>query len=662
MAAAETARLVAELSLKDKMTPALKKAGSSLSSFDKATSNTQKSLSKFGSNIGKGIAIGAGAIAAGGVIVVKAAADYEQAFAGVRKTVDATEPQLQKLSDGFRQMAKEIPISASELAALGEAGGALGIAATDLEEFVRVTALLGQTTNITAEDAATSLGVLSNVLHLTSDEYSKFASALVALGNAGASTEADIISIAERAGAAGELIGVSTEGVLAFSSSIASLGIEAEAGGTALQRLFIKSAEAVAEGGKGLKTYAKVAGKSAKDFKKAFEKDAGGALQDFLAGLGKLTQGEQIAVLKDLGLSGANLTRVLLGLGNNAELLGSQIDVANTAFEENTALTKEAAERNKTFSSQMQITKNVLNDIAITIGSKLLPKLVPLLQQFNKFVSENQGQIEKFGDDLATAFSDIATAVGKTDWTPFIDGLRLSAELAKGAFNAFNALPDDFKKLILVGAGVNKITGGLLTSHRQGRPEDRLRAVRRQGLIPGQPAMGPVGGRRGRCRPRRRQGWWRRHPRDAGTGDLAGFDRRTRSRDRAGAVRTAGPEAPDGGRGALPRHECQGRADRPDPQQHQGADGAGERWRHVCGQAARRAEGASCDLAGQHHGRFRRALAGGAGSEAHPGGGSHRSPQLERPRCGDRCHESGQRLRHPRRGQHQGRPALDDHR
>ena len=465
MPSAETARLVAELTLKDKMSAGLKTADKNLRSFDKSTANTQKSLSKFGSNVGKAFAIGGAAIVAGGVLSINAAADFESAFAGVRKTVEATPEELDKLALSFRGLATEIPISAVELASLGEAAGALGIEGTDnIKEFVRVTALLGETTDVSAEDAATSLGVLSNVLGLTADDYSKFASTLVELGNAGASTESAILEIATRAGAAGELIGLSTEQVLGFSSAVASLGIEPEAAGTALQRTFIELAESVAEGGDELKTFAKIAGKSTQTFKENFEKDAGAALRDFLEGLGKLDQGAQIEALKELGLDGANLTRVLLGLGNNAGLVADQLGVAEKAFDSNTALTKEAGERFKTFDSQVTLAKNTLNEVAIVIGSKLLPKLTPLIQRFSAFIKDNQGNIEKFGTDLATAFEQVADAVGKTDWTPFIDGLRMSAELAKGAFNAFRSLPKEFQALILVGAGVNKITGGLLTS------------------------------------------------------------------------------------------------------------------------------------------------------------------------------------------------------
>jgi TP901 family phage tail tape measure protein len=464
VAFADTQKLVVELDLKGNLNAKLGEAARALKGFDAATSNTQRSLGKFSHNIQRGLVIGVAAAGTALLGVVKAASDYESAFAGVRKTVSATEPQLKALSAGFRQLSKEIPISASELARLGEAGGALGVPTAQLKEFVRVTALLGVTTNLSADQAADSLGVLSNVLHLTGADYSKFASSLVALGNAGASTESDIIAISERIGAAGHLIGVSTQDVLGFSSAVASLGIESEAGGTALQKFFIDSAKMVAGGGKDLREFAKIAGVSAKTFQKAFADDASGALQTFLKGLGKLPQARQLQVLEDLGFNDARITRTLLGLANNTKLVSDQMGVANRAFAENTALTKEAEQRFNTFDSQLTITKNVLTDMAITIGSKLLPKITPLLKRLNEFVGTHQGDISAFGDKLATGFQQAADALAEIDFKPIIDGLRLSAQVAGKVVDIFRALPAPLQAALIGGFALNKITGGLPTA------------------------------------------------------------------------------------------------------------------------------------------------------------------------------------------------------
>ena len=535
MAFADTAQLTVQLDLKGNLKAGLRDASRAISGFDKATSNTQRSLSKFGSNIQRGVAVGLAATTAGFVGVVKAAADYESAFAGVRKTVEATEPQLQKLSDSFRRMSKEIPISAAELARLGEAGGALGISTANLEEFVRVTALLGETTDLTADQAATSLGTLSNVLKLTSADYSKFASALVALGNAGASTESQIIGITERSGAAAELVGFATEQTLAWGSAVASLGIEVEAGGSSLQTFYLGALRTVSSGDalsaaakaggvsvkeltaaidkggaaldriakktgfdpkelkkfatttEGLALMAEVAGTTGEAFKQAFEKDASGALTTFLQGLSKLKQGDQLSVLKELGFNDIRITRTLLGLAGNTKLLTDATALSNEEFRKNTALTKEAEERFNTFDSQLQKTKNHLTDIGITIGSKLLPKITPLLKRLNDFVGANQDKIAEFGDKLASGFETFADALGKVNWQPFIDGLKLTSQIAKTAIDLFMALPAEVKAVAIGAFAVNKVTGGLPTAIAKDAGSLLLQRFAERGSSPANP-------------------------------------------------------------------------------------------------------------------------------------------------------------------------------
>ena len=349
---------------------------------------------------------------------IHAAMEWESAFAGVRKTVDASEAEFADLEKSLRGMSTEIPVAATELAGLAEAAGALGIAKEDILEFTRVTALIGTTTDVSADQAATSLGQLSNVLGLASADYEKFGSTLVDLGNKGASTESQILEIASRAGAGSKLIGMATDETLAWASSVANLGIEVEAGGSALQKFFLDTAKAVSTGGPKLETYARVAGMTGAAFKKAFEEDASGALQTFLAGLGRLSQGEQLKVLADLDFNDVRITRTLLGLAGNVDNLGSSLTVANEAWEENNALAKEAAKRFDTTESKMNVLGNRVNDLAITFGNDLLPVLVDVatfgVEQIELFIKELMHFVDSVADTarwVGVHFGDIGKVI-----------------------------------------------------------------------------------------------------------------------------------------------------------------------------------------------------------------------------------------------------------
>ena len=51
----------------------------------------------------------------------------------------------------------------------------MGIAKDDLAAFTEQVAILGATTDVIVEDAATALGQLNNVIGVTGDEFDNFA-------------------------------------------------------------------------------------------------------------------------------------------------------------------------------------------------------------------------------------------------------------------------------------------------------------------------------------------------------------------------------------------------------------------------------------------------------------------------------------------------------
>ncbi len=354
------------------------------------------------------------ALTAGLGASVGAAIAWEDAFAGVQKTVDATDAEFDVLERGLRDLSTEIPIAATELAGLAETAGALGIAKNDILEFTRVAALIGVTTNVSAQDAATALGQLSNVLGLTGADYERFASTLVDLGNKGASTEADILAIASRSGAAAKLIGLGTAETLGWASAVANLGIEAEAGGSSLQTFFLRTTKIAAKGGDQLAAMARIAGTSSKDFKKLFGSDANAALTKFLRGLGKLDKQQRVIALDELGLDDIRLTRTILGLADSIDRnLVPSLDTANAAWAENGALTEEAEKRFKTTKSQLQLLKNNLFDVGITLGSIFLPLVNRLVGGLVEWIQANEPLITQIGTWLADAIEKIVGAVGR---------------------------------------------------------------------------------------------------------------------------------------------------------------------------------------------------------------------------------------------------------
>jgi TP901 family phage tail tape measure protein len=344
--------------------------------------------------LGRGMLIAGAAIAAGIGLAARAAIQWESAWAGVAKTVNGSDQELAALEEDLRELARTLPATHQEIAAVAEAAGQLGVATEDIANFTEVMIGLGEATNLTADEAATSIAQLMNVMGTAPDEVDNLASALVELGNNGASTERDIIQMAQRIAGAGSIVGASEADVLALANALSSAGIEAEAGGSAISRVMVDMATSVNEGGEKLDLFAQVAGKSSDEFASAWRSDPVAALNLFVQGLGRMNAagGDVFGTLEQLSLSEVRTRDALLRLSSAGDLLTSSLDDGARAWEENTALLEEVERRYGTTESKIAVARNQLNDFAIDIGSKLLPALGEIVQTIG-FVADLFGDL-----------------------------------------------------------------------------------------------------------------------------------------------------------------------------------------------------------------------------------------------------------------------------
>lgn len=344
------------------------------------------------SSVGKGLTAGVTVPLAGvATASAKTAIDFESAFAGVKKTVDASEKDLKKLEVGIRDMAKEMPTAATEIAGVAEAAGQLGVKTPDILDFTKVMVMLGDSTNLSAEEAATSLAKFANVTKLNMKDVDRLGATIVALGNNLATTEKDIVSMSLRLGAAGTQIGLSQDQVLSFAGALSSVGIEAEMGGSAFSKLMIEMQLATESGGAALEQFANVAGMSGEQFKKAFQEDAATAILAFLEGLGTAEERGQsaIGILADMGIEEVRLRDTILRAANAHDKFGEALKIGEKGWQENNALVNEASQRYETTKSKLEVLKNNIIDVGISIGDQLLPYI-------QQFVDWLQGLVQKF--------------------------------------------------------------------------------------------------------------------------------------------------------------------------------------------------------------------------------------------------------------------------
>lgn len=314
------------------------------------------------------------------------ALEFESSITGVFKTVSGSAEELDAIEQGIKDLALEIPATTTEIASVAEAAGQLGIATRDILEFTEVMIKLGTSTNLSATEAATSLARYANITGMTADNYERLGSTIVDLGNKFATTEEEIVALATRMAATGEMVGMSEADMLAYAAALSSVGIEAEAGGTAISKLFKKLELASANGTLG--SYAEIAGMLSDEFKALWENDPAEALRRFIVGLASVEENGQkaISVLNDMGITEVRMSNAILALSTSGDLLTRALDTSSAAWERNAALEDEAARRYETDASKAVILKNAIEQLEVALGDDFNNTLEPAIENLTELV------------------------------------------------------------------------------------------------------------------------------------------------------------------------------------------------------------------------------------------------------------------------------------
>lgn len=404
--AAEAAKISSDIpaSLRRELQSGLKDAKPFFTGLEDMARTSFKAIVGTASATGLGITTGLG-------LAVSVGSEFESAFAGVKKTVNASDYELRQMRNDLRQMARdELPQTVDELSAIAESAGQLGIQTKNITNFTKTMADMDVSTDLSSEEAATDFAQFANITQMSQEYFGNLGSSVVALGNNMATTESGIVSMGMRIAAAGHQVKLSESDIMAYAASLSSVGIEAEAGGSAFSKMLV-NLQMATETGKGLDEYAKVAGLTGTEFKKAFRQDATGAINAFLVGLNDTERNGKsaIAVLNDMGLTEVRLRDTLLRAANASDLFDDALKISNEAWKENVAIANEAAQRYATFESQGDILKNKITDIGISVYDDLKPGLTDVMILANDFVDSVAGQEDVLGNVIGSAVKDMPT-------------------------------------------------------------------------------------------------------------------------------------------------------------------------------------------------------------------------------------------------------------
>lgn len=418
----------------------------------------------------------------GGQRAVEAARDVDAAYRAMRKTVQGTEEDFSHLKDAAIEFGNTHFTSADDILNIEAAGGQLGITVDNLEAFSKVVSDLSIATDdaFTTDDIALWMGKMSNIMHISADEYDNFADSLVRLGNSEPALESDIANITSRFASMASIVGMTPDQILAIATSASATGQKAEAAGGSLQRVLGRIEASVAGVTEGmlemdgmtdegieeleaakdkLSEYASVAGMSAEQFATAWRQKPAETFQAFINGLERMkNEGHSTfaEISKNLGIGSIRDQQLLSGLTQTTDVLAESLTMSAHAYQgisDEWGLVGDAAREADNKSQGFSGTLQILLNNAQSLGATMAESMTPGLKVLTGVIQDLVGWFNKLDPSTQTAMTSIIGASGMLG--PVLTGI--------GAFgNMFGSVKSSISKYMSAENKLARVEGSTL--------------------------------------------------------------------------------------------------------------------------------------------------------------------------------------------------------
>ncbi|MBB5515756.1 TP901 family phage tail tape measure protein [Rubricella aquisinus] len=309
---------------------------------------------------------------------VRQAVEFESAMSDVRKVVDFDTPEgFAQMSEDILAMSTRIPIAASGLAQIVAAGGQSGIAREELAHFAEMAAKIGVAFDISADHAGNSMARIKTAMGLTLEETGALFDAMNHLSNNSAARAEQTLDFINRAGASGAQFGFSETETLAMGAAMIAAGAGADTAATSFRnmgRALTRGESATDRQRDALERL----GLDAAEVARSMQVDAVETTTDVLARLRALPDHLRASTMTDLfGDEARELTKLI----NNAELLPKLLSMVADERDYLGSAEAEYATRSETTANNIQLMRNQMERLGVSIGAVVLPPLNDLLER-----------------------------------------------------------------------------------------------------------------------------------------------------------------------------------------------------------------------------------------------------------------------------------------
>lgn len=413
-------------------------------------------------------AVGSVAALAGVLAIVaastKAAAQYQQEFAGVTSVLGLSDTEAKALSSSLTSLntgVTGLPVTSSQINDIAQNAALMGVKGVDgITAFTKSVAELGvisRANNKEMGDLGNTSETLAKFINSTASANDDFVTSLnetkVALGavdQAAPGTIEQTLQLARFFGSSAKAAGLSRAEIIALSGALVGVGATAEGAGGSLNRIITGMQNAARNGGETLGQFAQIAGTTKQEFAKLALENPAKAMLAFSGGLrAAVDSGEKLSpILEKIHIHSAEDVRTANQLAIGYNSVKATMDAVADPTANAAAMQQRLAEATKTANNANTQFKNTLDKTAQIIGTIFLPALTSgtkgvtgLVEGFNKLLQGGYSS-ELYG--IAAGIAAIGVSLNAVKIGSAVSGLSTAlagiSVSAGGAMGAIIAL------------------------------------------------------------------------------------------------------------------------------------------------------------------------------------------------------------------------------
>ena len=302
--------------------------------------------------------------------------EYDEAVTDAMKTTNLTKEEVISISDELAKM--DTRTAQNDLLGLVRVGGKLGITGKeDLLGFARaadqINVALGGDLGGDVEEVLGSVGKLVDIFQLQGEfgmeqAMLKLGSAINSLGMSSTANEGYIVNFSSQLAGIAPNVNIATSDILGMAAVMDKYNQRAETAATVIQQVILKMYSDT-------ETFARIAGKSLKEFNDMLAVDTNAAFLSVLEGMNRYQGGiaEIANNLDDMNLRGSRAAGILGTLVANLDEVKNQQEIASASFAEGSSITEEAMTKNSSAAAQLEIAQKAVTAESVKLGEQMLP-------------------------------------------------------------------------------------------------------------------------------------------------------------------------------------------------------------------------------------------------------------------------------------------------